>query len=103
MSRLRFLPVAASEVAEAESWYGDRSPELQRRLHAAVRDASADIDQWPDSHPVWPLPAGDQREVRSAPVRGFPYRLFYWVTPDVVWVLACAHTSREPDYWVDRT
>ena len=43
------------------------------------------------------------RYVQRRSVRGFPYRLFYWVTPDVVWVLACAHTSREPDYWVDRT
>lgn len=102
MSPVRFLPVAVAEIAEAESWYGDRSPELRRRFRAAVRAASADIELWPDSHAVWPLPAGDHREVRSAPVKGFPYRIFYWPGPDAIWVLACAHTSREPGYWVDR-
>lgn len=40
--------------------------------------------------------------MRSAPVKGFPYRLIYQVTPTQAWVLAVAYTSREPMYWVDR-
>jgi hypothetical protein len=64
---------------------------------------SEDLAHWPSAHSLFPLPeAYSGTEVRSAPVKGFPYRLIYQVTPATIWVLAFAHTSREPLYWVDR-
>ena len=67
-----------------------------------MRDTRTDIARWPTSHSPCELPPGSEGDVRSAPVKGFPYRLIYLVAPDIIWVLACAHTRRKPMYWVDR-
>ncbi|OAM88268.1 hypothetical protein AW736_17935 [Termitidicoccus mucosus] len=45
---------------------------------------------------VWP---GGYRRVN---LHGFPYCLPYVVWDDVLHVLAVAHASREPEYWVGR-
>jgi len=39
---------------------------------------------------------------RSLPLHGFPYSLIYRLRDDTVRVIAVAHHSRRPGYWVDR-
>jgi plasmid stabilization system protein ParE len=41
-------------------------------------------------------------EVRRAFLRRFPYALVYYEMAGEVRVLAVAHTSRRPGYWLDR-
>lgn len=36
---------------------------------------------------------------RSLKTKRFPFRLFYQIHPDRIWIIACAHLSREPGYW----
>ena len=40
--------------------------------------------------------------LRSFKVRRFPCRLFYALEPDRLWIVAVAHLSRRPGYWVRR-
>lgn len=42
------------------------------------------------------------RKARSFPLHGFPYSLIYRLQGDTVHVIAVAHHSRRPGYWVRR-
>ena len=42
------------------------------------------------------------REIRRLLLRRFPYMVIYEVFPDEVMVLAVAHVSRRPHYWIER-
>jgi hypothetical protein len=39
---------------------------------------------------------------RRVNLRGFPYYVAYVVRGDVLWILAVAHGSRKPLYWISR-
>ena len=39
---------------------------------------------------------------RSLKTRRFPFRLFYLMESDRIWIVAVAHLSRRPEYWRDR-
>lgn len=43
-----------------------------------------------------------EKPTRACRVIGFPYRLVYEVLPDAIYIIAVAHTSREPGYWRNR-
>jgi len=36
-------------------------------------------------------------------VKRFPYALYFCVEADGIYILACAHTSRAPLYWRERS
>ncbi len=50
--------------------------------------------------PALGLPGGVG--TRSRRVRRFPYRLVYLEQPEQLWIIAVAHQSRRPDYWLRR-
>lgn len=39
----------------------------------------------------------------AARVRRFPYALFFVIRPDMLFVIACFHSSRNPALWQRRT
>jgi len=41
--------------------------------------------------------------VRRAMLRRFPYAVFFRVLPDLIQVIACFHTNRDPVRWRRRT
>lgn len=49
---------------------------------------------------AWPAWKGGP--VRRRVLQGFPYSLFFKVNTDEVVILAVAHHSRRPGYWIDR-
>ena len=42
------------------------------------------------------------RNTRSLPLHSFPYSLIYRLQADLIRVIAVAHHSRRPGYWVGR-
>ena len=64
-------------------------------LDAAER-AFKQIQAFPESSPISLAP------VRTKIVTAFPFSVIYWVTDDVIIVLAIAHHRRRPGYWRDR-
>ena len=44
----------------------------------------------------------DAQPIRQAHLRTYPYRIVFIETPDSIRVLAVAHTSRRPGYWLGR-
>jgi hypothetical protein len=39
---------------------------------------------------------------RSWKTKRFPFRVVYLEQPDRIWIVAIAHLSRKPNYWLER-
>jgi toxin ParE1/3/4 len=87
---------AEADLEEAALWYERRSVGLGVDLVARVRDAMGRIGDnptlYPEAHPG----------VRRAPVRRFPYGVFYRQWPDRIEVIAVFHDRRDPAAWQAR-
>lgn len=91
-------PAAERELAEAVDWYEARSTGLGTRLYTAVDTTMSRIGRTPDLYAPWQ----ENPRYRKAVLREFPYAIFYRVYETRTVVLAVAHTSRRPGYWVSR-
>lgn len=98
MSWPQLHPAAERELAEAVNWYEERSSGLGGKLYTAVDRVMSDIGRSPELYAVWQ----QNQRYRRAVIRDFPYALFYRVYEARTVVLAVAHTSRRPGYWLDR-
>lgn len=97
MIAVRFHRLATCEMRAAHAWYFQRDPRVAGRFLFAVEAAMARVVKDPDSLPV------ERTYFRSITVRRFPYRLiFEHLQPELVLVIAVAHTSRRPGYWSRR-
>src|SRR5437763_1662515 len=87
---------AEADLDEAAQWYERRSPGLGVDLVARARDVFGQIGATPELYPE--VHAG----LRRAPVRRFPYGVFYRLRNDRVEVVAVFHDRRDPSAWQDR-
>jgi plasmid stabilization system protein ParE len=97
---VELLVAARAEIHDAAGWYEERRRGFGRKLTRAVREALAGIKRFPRSGSPW-LSGKTIEPVRRVPVKGFPYVLVYVTSPRVV-VIAFAHASRRPRYWLER-
>lgn len=89
-----FHQLAAREYRSSRDWYDARSDSVAERFRIAVDRAVARVEAEADALPVL---SGPYRWLR---VRRFPYLLiFRRKSPEVIVIVAVAHTSRRPGYW----
>lgn len=69
---------------------------------AAVERCLALIAEAPERWPIYPMRRRVVYLVRRYVMQEYPYVLPYYVWGDTVFVLAVAHTSRKPGYWLSR-
>jgi len=98
--------VRPNEAAEAEfryyiQWYEAENTGLGDRLWSEIQAAVSLIAEFPSIGEIvrYPRP---RETVRRVPLRHFPFRLVYREHADHLEVIALAHTSREPEYWLRR-
>lgn len=91
---------AEAELLDAARWYEERRSGLGQRFIGATDDTIKSIARWPRAGS--PVDTDDYRDIRRAPVSGFPYSLGYLVAEDAVYVLAVAHDRRRPGFWHHR-
>lgn len=97
----RFEPEAAQELEEASLWYQRQRPGLGTEFLDAIESCVTAVLRWPRAAAtVMELP--DAVVVRRAPVGRFPYHLIYLETAVAIRILAVAHDSRRPGYWLHR-
>ncbi len=82
---------AELEFGEAAEWYEKRADGLGVDFVGCVRDALSKIaalpSLWPEAH----------NEIRRAPVRRFPYGVFYRIRQDdMIEVIGVIHDRRNP-------
>ena len=93
---VRFVEEAQCEFLAAISEYEEVRAGLgQRFKHEVDRCVS-----WIADHPdLYRLRAGGYRRIN---LRVFPYYVPYVVRGETLWILAVAHGSRKPRYWISR-
>lgn len=92
----RFHEAADAELTEAVLYYDAKAPGLGDRFLAEVRVATSRIERYPEIARVVEF------GVRAKVLVNFPYSLMYVVDPDEMFIVAVAHQSKRPAYWVDR-
>ncbi len=95
---IRVLDEALAELLVATKWYDLQRDGLGDELLEAINDALTLIQESPNAWPVMPGSRGARRYV----CKGFPYAVFYTIHSESIWVVAIAHTSRHPGYWLHR-
>ena len=96
MSPVRYHQAAEDELLREIAYLELQAPGLGRRFFGEVRRAENRIAQFPESAPE--IAPG----IRKCVLRKFRYSLIYATEEDSLLVLAVAHDSRRPDYWVHR-
>jgi len=97
MANLIVAEAAEAEYAAAADWYAERSIAAADGFTEAVAAAFRRILDRPE----WGAACDDAH--RLVIVRGYPYQIIYrTVADDLILVIAVAHCSRRPDYWVQR-
>ncbi|WP_280571028.1 type II toxin-antitoxin system RelE/ParE family toxin [Chromohalobacter sp. 296-RDG] len=101
MRTVRILEDASQEAIEAAAWYEYEQPGLGTKFFAAV-DAAIDVIE-ENLIPLAPLPeeAGNIRAKRLI-LKRFPYDIVVIELPEETVVIAVAHHSRKPGYWLER-
>jgi len=93
---LNYHPEASGELIEAAGFYERRENGLGYRFLDAVEDSITRLKV--ESR----LAPSDERGRRKYLIHGFPYVVIYRIEGTFLYVLAVAHTSRKPGYWMAR-
>ena len=94
--KIAFLQEARSEFLDALSYYEAAKPGLGERF----KDEVDRTVLWLADHPeLCRLRAGGYRRMN---LRIFPYYIPYITRGTILWILAVAHGSRKPEYWISR-
>ena len=96
-----FHPEARAEFFAEIDYLNGEQPGLGDEFEQALYATADIIEMWPRGGPVWPGLATSV-EVRSLRVRRFPFRVVYVNEGSSFTVVAVAHASREPGYWMHR-
>jgi plasmid stabilization system protein ParE len=92
----RFHEAADEELTEAVAYYDTKASGLGDRFVADVKAATRYIEDYPHVAPVI------EEGVRQKVLRQFPFSLMYVVEEHDLFIVAVAHQSRRPAYWIDR-
>lgn len=96
MKSVEYLPEAKAEVREALFWYEEREPGIGTRLSDELLRAESFIVQNPSAGVPY------LRNTRKWPLHIFPYMVVYRDEPERIVIVAVAHGSRRPGYWLSR-
>jgi plasmid stabilization system protein ParE len=89
---VRVTPVAESDIARAQDDYETRENGLGNRFVEQVRSTLIRIGQNPFQYQIVPDAFGSRR----APVRQFPWSVWYQVMPDESVVIGCLAHRQDP-------
>lgn len=96
MKPVQLLNAAIAELSEASHFYDAQRGGLGKEYLDTVYGAFATIAKDPEVWPLW-------RDVaRSYRVSRFPFRVFYRESKGIILIVAVAHLSRRPGYWMER-
>ena len=96
MRPLLLRDAARDDLREAFLWYQARRADLGSEFIAAVRHVLEAVELNPEQYPF----AVD--DIRKAPLRRFPYVVYYVALESAVTVIAVMHSRRHPRRWQDR-
>lgn len=93
---------ADAELDRAIDWYADRSRLIATEFIDAIESELGHIAEWPDSGRPYVGRETLAPLVRTKRVRGFPYRIVYFVDGEEFVIVAYQHERQRPGYWTRR-
>lgn len=84
---------AENELSESVIFYERSKPGLGLDFERAAHEAVLTIQADPTRHPL------EKDGTRRLVMERFPFIVRYVDLPGTIWILAFAHTSRNPGYW----
>ena len=99
--RVRVDEQAARELEEAAVWYEREAPGTGARLVSAFADAVDVLREEPFPLSTCPGEAGRLGAKRLL-LHRFPFELVVVEQAEELFIVAVAHQSRRPGYWLDR-
>ncbi|MBK6597920.1 MAG: type II toxin-antitoxin system RelE/ParE family toxin [Proteobacteria bacterium] len=97
MRRCVFRSAASAEFAAAVAWYESKRVGLGEEFIEEIAGTLRRISGAPVKYP--PV----LRDARCAPVKRFPYRIYFRMRAGTIVVLAVFHVRRNPRKWQSRT
>lgn len=94
--KVRFLHEAKCEFLDGIRYYKDADWGLGVRFREEVENTIVRLSDQPLIYRI------RSEEVRRVNLKSFPFYLPFIIRGDVVWILAVAHESRRPRYWISR-
>jgi hypothetical protein len=88
--------LAASELINSAQFYERRKPSLGESFLSTLDATLGKIKR----HPEFGKPG--ELGTRSWKTTRFPFRIVYLEQADRLWIVAVAHLSRNPGYWIRR-
>jgi plasmid stabilization system protein ParE len=101
MLKLRWDPAAVQEAEAAVNYLTKQRPELGDRFCLELRDTIERIRDRPEMFSV--LETLPDEDFRRALVLNFSYIVIFRICADQIAIVAVAHASREPNYWMTRS
>ena len=97
MDELLITEGAEEDYTASLKWYADRSPRAAEGFEAEFAQALERIAENPDRYPLC-----DDRH-RFYLLKRYPFQIIYRQAFEDRWlIVAVAHASRRPGYWMDR-
>jgi hypothetical protein len=96
--RVIVRPLAVEDIAEAATWYESRCVGLGQELTDEVIKALGRAQQAPHLFPVLRVRDGMRRVLTER----FPYRIFFSIVDDIIYVHAVLHGARHDRLWKRR-
>ena len=96
--RLVVLPEAEDDIREAMRWYERRRRGLGAEFVGCIEAAVTRAAETPQAFEAWT----ESPRYRRVVVARFPYLVFFEMRPDTVEIVAVAHASRAPGFWLAR-
>src|SRR5687768_9376655 len=91
-----FTTEADDDVTEAYRWYEFREPGLGEDFLRCLEACVHQIQRNPLMYPV------AMSDVRRAPIRRFPYEIFYEPSAREITIYSVFHCSQDPSKWRER-
>ena len=95
---IRVHRLAVAEIDHEVDYYESRQAGLGDELEDEIDAVLTLLRRFPGGAPQWK----HRRDRRIALLDRFPFTLPYQIVRDEIVILALAHTSRRPGYWVRR-
>jgi toxin ParE1/3/4 len=93
-----FRPAAVEDVVEAAVWYEAHAPGLGERLIDEILRATQRAQDNPELFRI----VHSKGNVRRVLTNRFPYRIFFSVVADTLYVHAVLHGARHDRRWTER-
>ncbi len=96
MKSVKYHRLGESELVESAKFYERRREFLGDNFLDLIDETLAKLQTNPD------VGKPGRFRTRSWKVRRFPFRTVYLEQAERLWIVAVAHLSRKPNYWLDR-